>query len=486
MPATKRPHNPPFPGAAEIAALRARLQGVAAVDVVNHYVPQRVQRGGAAREILGAIRRDLVQYARIRGRDDLAQVVARSATGGAKALPQLERALELLRALPLPPPRITDEVERWLPARAARALRERGVTTLAELTLRIPRSRSWWKAIPNLGPTLAAQVERFFAAYPDLTECARALVRRDELDEVLPLERQVPRAQLDGSVGRNRAPRDTCLLAADNDLQAIQTWLSLHEAPTTQRAYRKEAERMLLWAVVQLGKPLSSLTTEDAISYRAFLRDPTPKARWVGPHRHRSDADWRPFTGDLTPRSVAYALTVVKCLFGWLVEQHYLLANPFAGVRVRGSELARPIDVTRGFGDGEWQLVRTIANDLERRHGWTREAAHRARFILDFSYATGLRAGELVGLTLGQIAPDGADDWWIKVTGKGAKEALVALPPLGLTALGQYLDRRRVPTDPRRWVPASPVLASLEGEQRLSPTRLWAIVHRTFVNRPGI
>ncbi|MES2784358.1 MAG: phage integrase family protein [Pseudomonadota bacterium] len=480
MPATKRPHNPPFPSAAEIAALRARLQGVPAIDVVHHYLAERVQRGGSAREILGAIRRDLAQYARVRGRDDLRQVIARSATGGAKALPQLDRALELLRSLPLPPPQITDDVERWLPARAACVLKEQGIATLAELTLRIPRSRSWWKAIPNLGPTLAAQVESFFAANPEITECARALVRRDELGEVLPLERQVPRIQLDGSLGRNRAPRDTCLLAADNDLHAIQAWLSLHEAPTTQRAYRKEAERMLLWAVVQLGKPLSSLTTEDAIAYRAFLREPMPRARWVGPHRKRTDANWRPFTGSLTPRSVAYALTVVKCLFGWLVDQHYLLANPFAGVRVRGSERARAIDVSRGFGEGEWLLVRTIANDLERRHGWSEEAAHRTRFLLDFSYATGLRAGELVALTLGRIAPDAAGDWWIKVTGKGAKEALVALPPLGLKALGRYLDRRQLPLNPRRWVPGTPVLASLEGEKRLSPTRLWAILHRTF------
>lgn len=79
-----------------------------------------MQRGGSAREILGAIRRDLVQYARVRGRDDLGQIVTRSATGGAQGLPQLDRALELLRALPLLPPQITDHVRRWVPARAPR------------------------------------------------------------------------------------------------------------------------------------------------------------------------------------------------------------------------------------------------------------------------------------------------------------------------------------------------------------------------------
>jgi hypothetical protein len=32
----------------------------------------------------------------------------------------------------------------------------------------------------------------------------------------------------------------------------------LHESPATQRAYRKEAERLILWAIVARGKALSS------------------------------------------------------------------------------------------------------------------------------------------------------------------------------------------------------------------------------------
>ena len=35
----------------------------------------------------------------------------------------------------------------------------------------------------------------------------------------------------------------------------------------TQRAYRKEAERLILWAIVERGKALSSLNTEDAVAY---------------------------------------------------------------------------------------------------------------------------------------------------------------------------------------------------------------------------
>lgn len=70
-----------------------------------------------------------------------------------------------------------------------------------------------------------------------------------------------------------------CTLEANNDYQAISAWLERHEAAETQRAYRREAERLLLWAIVERGKPLSSLTSEDATAYRTFLRHPTPRTR---------------------------------------------------------------------------------------------------------------------------------------------------------------------------------------------------------------
>src|SRR6185312_17013269 len=113
--------------------------------------------------------------------------------------------------------------------------------------------------------------------------------------------------------------------------------------------YRKEAERLILWAIVERGRALSSLTTEDAVAYRAFLRRPGPRGRWVGPPRPRTAPDWRPFAGNLSPRSAAYALSVLGALFRWLIEKRYVLANPFAGVKVRERAHAAPLDTSRGF-----------------------------------------------------------------------------------------------------------------------------------------
>jgi hypothetical protein len=90
----------------------------------------------------------------------------------------------------------------------------------------------------------------------------------------------------------------------------VQARLALHESAATQRAYRKEAERLILWAIVERGRAPSSLTTEDAIAYRAFLRRPPPRERWVGSPRPRDSVEWRPFTGGLSARSASYGLVL--------------------------------------------------------------------------------------------------------------------------------------------------------------------------------
>jgi hypothetical protein len=102
---------------------------------------------------------------------------------------------------------------------------------------------------------MARQIEAFFASHPELTERARALVAVLPQGDVRPWEHIVVPGEVDGTQGAFRAPRASCSLRADNDYEAVQSWLSLHEAPATQRAYRKEAERLLLWAIVERGLP---------------------------------------------------------------------------------------------------------------------------------------------------------------------------------------------------------------------------------------
>jgi site-specific recombinase XerD len=320
------------------------------------------------------------------------------------------------------------------------------IRTLADLTLRVPRRRRWWAGIAGLGPAGARHIEAFFAQHPALTERARALITVNQAQELIPWERLVVPDDVDGSRGTFRAPQASCALDASNDYQAVNAWLSLHESAATQRAYRKEAERLILWAIVERGRALSSLTTEDAIAYRAFLRHPGPRARWVGAPQPRLSPAWRPFAGELSARSAAYALSVLNALYRWLIEQRYVLANPFAGVKVRGSRPAQ-LDTSHAFTEHEWKLLRVVADGLEWSYGWSEPAAQRLRFMLDFAYATGLRISELVGARLGAVDSDAHGDTWIGVVGKGHKAGKVVLPPLARAALDRYLVQRGAARD---------------------------------------
>ncbi|MFM0074575.1 site-specific integrase [Paraburkholderia sediminicola] len=481
---TPSPESRPvgFPDADELAMLRAWYAGMPVRKAVERYLPNRIEAGQSARGILGGIRRRLVRVAHHVGRSDLATVLEHADGERLREARGVTDAIEVLRHARMPVPQISDDIGIWLPARAVAALRAHAISTLADLTVRIPRRRQWWRFIPGLGVASARRIEAFFAAHPALTERARALIVVSPASGIVPWEQLRLPHEVDGSAGAYRVPRATCTLDADNDYQAVQAWLSLHDSAATQRAYRKEAERLILWAIVERGRPLSSLTTEDAVAYRAFLRRPIPRERWVGLVRPRSAPDWRPFSGGLSARSAAYALSVLGALFRWLIEQRYLLANPFAGVKVRGSARTGVLDTSHVFTEGEWLLVRAIADGLEWPYGWAPEAAQRLRFVLDFGYATGLRASELVGATLGDIETDARGDHWIRVVGKGRKVARVALPPLARTALDRHLVERRLPVTPRRWRPDTPLIASLaeDGAARITSVRLWTVLRRFF------
>lgn len=74
-------------------------------------------------------------------------------------------AIEQLRSAAVPVPLISDGVDLWLEPRVAAVLRQAGIKTLADLTLRIPRRRRWWVDIDGLGGAAARRIEAFCAAH---------------------------------------------------------------------------------------------------------------------------------------------------------------------------------------------------------------------------------------------------------------------------------------------------------------------------------
>ncbi|MDR5763312.1 tyrosine-type recombinase/integrase [Caballeronia sp. LZ035] len=259
-----------------------------------------------------------------------------------------------------------------------------------------------------------------------------------------PLDTLVIPSELDGSVGLNRGHSSHAQIAADNDLDAIRAWLSRFvDTRTTFDNYRKEAERLLLWSVVMLGKPLSSLTHEDCLSYQRFLTDPQPAATWVagGGRKHaRTDARWRPFYGPLSPTSQRQAVVILNALFSWLVQAGYLAGNPLSLSRQRTKHAAPRI--TRYLEPGVWQDVKDYIAAMPRSTERATAHAARARWLFTLLYLGGLRIAEVGSNTMGQFFmrrdAEGEIRWWLTVRGKGDKERLVPATREMMTELSRY------------------------------------------------
>jgi len=472
-----------FPSAQELAAFRASMEGFGSREAVERFAPKLLGGGASARAILGQVRRALQKAARDRGHPEMVELFDSTKTRpGTRRAATIASAIDALRTAQPRAPFMGDAVGEWLSPRTAAALEAAGLKTLAVVAGRIARRRQWWADIDGLGLAGARRVEAFFGEHPELAERWDASLPAPAVSGVVPWESlQLPGA-LDGSSGQFRAPLVNCTLSARNDYAAVSAWIDRQESPATRRAYTKEAERLILWAVVERGKPMSSLTAEDATAYRAFLRQPAPRARWVGPPRPRTSSEWRPFAGPLAANSIKYTVTVLGAMYRWLVEQGYVLSNPFSGMKVRGASTSTPLDAQRVFAQGEWSLIRVVADGLEWSYGWSKEAAQRLRFLLDFCYATGLRASEFTGAVLGNIEINSRNESWLHLVGKGAKEGKVSLPPLARAALDQSLIQRGLPVSPSKWDPATPLLARIGEDAALGLTanRLWSILRRFF------
>ena len=301
-----------------------------------------------------------------------------------------------------------------------------------------------------------------------------------------PLERLRIPPELSGATGTNRARGAVAQISAGDDLAAIAAWLARYaDVPGTLATYRKEAERLLLWTVMQHGKPLSSLTHEDLLVYQYFLADPQPAWRWIMTSRKkpgRRSVDWRPFAGPLSPTSVRHAMTILNAMFAWLVDAGYLAGNPLSLARRRGAR-ASP-RVTRYLTHELWDVVRITIENLPV--GTERERLHaaRCRWLFTILYLGGLRAAEIASTPMGAAFcrrdAAGVERWWIEVRGKGSKTRLVPASDELIAELARYRRAHGLPPSPQPGE-TRPLLLPLIGHDKpLSRGAIHLIVKQVF------
>ena len=301
-----------------------------------------------------------------------------------------------------------------------------------------------------------------------------------------PIESLTIPPELDGSAGKNRAQSGVAQIAARNDLDAIRAWLARFvDTKTTFDNYRKEAERLLLWSVIQTGKPLSSLTHEDLLVYQHFLANPQPAERWTanGGRKHpRNDTRWRPFYGPLSVSSQRQAMVILNVMFAWLVQAGYLAGNPLSLSRQRAGR-ARP-RITRYLSPELWLEVTTYIRGLPNETDREREHYTRVRWLFTLFYLGGLRITEVGENTMGRFFcrrdANGEDRWWLEVLGKGGKERLVPATAEMMAELSAYRRERGLPALPSQREDTPLVLPIGQSLKPLTRAALHRIVKKVF------
>lgn len=420
-----------------------------------------------------------------------------------RQLEAIQWATNYLATAPMP----SDSVVEWFDEPMAVRLIMVEIRTLGDLADRIrAKGYRWWAGIRQLGEVQGRRIVQWLGQHEEtlgqLGSQALSSIRKQDAESlarppetaIMPMESFAAPSHLDGSQGENRS-LGRSRINSQNDHQAVLAWLAARARnENTKRSYRREAERLILWSVLERGKALSSLDIEDGTAYRDWLvglgRTPPeawpwriPQDKWLGQrHIPRWSPDWRPFEGELSLRSQQQAHTILKSMFEWLVKVRYLDSNPWDGVAkpVQETPDASPdIELTHALTRSQWAFLMEYLASMPED-----DRTARLHFVLPFAYATGLRLSELVDARTGRLYSKPLKNglgvrWMLKVLGKGQKWRAVPMPPSVMDELRAYLTRRGLAATPSENPPDTPMIAPLRGEKpgALSP----GAFHKTLV-----
>ncbi len=276
---------------------------------------------------------------------------------------------------------------------------------------------------------------------------------------------------------------DSCIIEANNDLQAVNVWLKQYSHKnTTYLTYRRESDRFMLWCVHEVGKTLGQLSMEDFNKYIKFLQKP-PK-RWCatvgeirvsGHGRHR----WRPFLGPLSDSARDTALRVVNSLMNYLVDAAYLRANPLRLIKQRSKFNIKSDEYkyqvwSKILDDAEWEALQQALDELPEDNAYEIDNKKRTQFIFSCLYLLGLRISELAASTWNAFRfHQGA--WWFFVRGKGDKLGHIPVNEQLLNyvkSYRKYLGKTAVPSESD----STYLIVSKKTSQPLSIKQMYTLV----------
>jgi integrase/recombinase XerD len=184
------------------------------------------------------------------------------------------------------------------------------------------------------------------------------------------------------------------------------TWLQVERgrSPNTLVAYRRDLRAYILW-LSERNVPIELVGESDLQAYISGLR-----------------------TNGAAPASVKRATVAVTSMHKFLADEGFSASDPTANVELPKvpQSLPKALSVEQMM-----KLLNAVGGDDP--------VALRDRAILEVLYAGGLRASELVGLSIGDLV---LDDQMLRAYGKGSKERMVPLGRFAVQAEAVFLNQR--------------------------------------------
>ena len=237
---------------------------------------------------------------------------------------------------------------------------------------------------------------------------------------------------------------DASALDADNDLQAIATWLDARASRSThtRTAYQKEASRFVVFVSQELGlSGLASVKVEHIHLYLGHLANP-PQHWLIDPQLPIAE---RPITQrllkPLSSSSIGYARLVIKSLYRYLQDAGHLKHNPVA-LSAQPSSSTPDNMADKALEPDAWLFLWRWL--LEQEHLAMTETqqrlATRQRWLCALLYHTGLRRSSIAeGQMAGFVRREGR--WTLSVPIKGGRQHSVAVHHSLLEELKRYRVR---------------------------------------------
>lgn len=448
----------------EFTALRARVKGLPIATIARLYFDADTTDPLDVERLLRTMRDDLVAHALREGSPVLVSHLQASIAkyGEPRLTPvSLQMIEQAAGAWAAATPAADHPVSRWWRPLVADRLAGERIATLGELVdFCNQRGGSWWRSVPRIGAGRARVLVAWLRRHADTigrpvdvdVDTAEPLMLPGQAVEpargqLVPLERIAVPHRLSGAAGTNRTAMFP-YIQAPHDLAAVRAYLSRYAGQdATQRAYRRELERLLLWAIVERRIALSSMQVEDCEAYKAFLA--SPSAAFSGPPVSRASGRWRPFgPGGLSLDSQLYAVRTIRAAFEWLVKVRYLAGNPWAAVvDPKPVKRAKRLQVGRALPFDLWTRARATLADESEGAGPQAPRWRAARALLLLMGDAGLRIAEASAASRDALELHPADGeipptWELRVIGKRRKERFVPISGTCIDALrAHWRDR---------------------------------------------